>query len=122
MCDPAPSARYTNFTLVVQLDEAGECSYVLLADGAPDPSVAQVQSGNAANGGAPVAAGVIPVRAEYVDARVALTGLQQDTRYAAHIVCQDNAEPEPNVMLAVTRLLVKTAGTQLLRGVSSGSI
>lgn len=106
---------------MVQLDEAGECSYLLLPDGASDPSVAQVQAGTAAGGGAALAAGGIPVLADYADARAVLTGLQQDTLYDAHIVCQDNTEPQPNVMPAVTRLPVKTAGAMLALGVLAGS-
>jgi hypothetical protein len=102
--------RYTNFTLVVQLDEVGECSYVLLQDGAPPPSVAQVQSGTTSTGAAALASGVVAVPAAFADSTAALTGLQDETPYDVYLVCRDDAEPVPNVMPSATLLPVTTAG------------
>ena len=103
--------RYTNFTLVLQIDENGDCSYVVVPGGSTAPLSAEVVSGSAKEA---VAAGNVTEIVAFTDARAYAVALEQDTSYDVYALCRDHAEPEPNYMENPVLLPVTTAGEEPL--------
>lgn len=106
---PNCNCRYTNFTLVVQIDEGGACSYVVVPEGSPSLSAGQVQAGTSP--AAPlIAAGQVDGMLPFTDSRDVVLGLEEETTYDLYVLCRDAAEPEPKYMLEPYMLPVTTAG------------
>ncbi len=101
------SALSTGFTVRARIDEAGLASYVVVADGAAAPSVAQVRAGQDASGAAALRAGTLALAA-HAEATANVTGLAVSTAYDVYIVAEDGV---PNVQAVVVKLDAQTTPT-----------
>jgi hypothetical protein len=85
----------TGATAEAQIDEDGTAWFVVLADGAPAPSSAQVRAGNDAGDLPAIASGSIALTAN-TEATAAITGLSNGTAYNVYFVAEDDETP-PNL-------------------------
>ena len=92
---------------MLQIDEDGDCSYVVVPAGSPAPLPMEVVSGAPDQA---VAAGNVTGMEPFVDSRAAVVGLEQDTSYGVYALCRDDSEPNPNYMDEPAFLPVTTAG------------
>ncbi len=91
----------TGATLNVQLDEIGTAYWVVVADGAGAPSVAQVKLGQDSGGGGATASGNFAIGTASTNVTDAIGGLVANTDYDVYVVAEDD-EGTPNVQAAVT--------------------
>ena len=98
----------SSFLLQVQLNEPGTAFLVVVADGASEPTAAQVVAGTDATGSTAVATGsvVVPTAATTTSFTVS-TGLDHSTAYDVYVVAQDGMG-SPNVQAAATLIDVTT--------------
>ncbi|MCP4593102.1 MAG: hypothetical protein GY842_20395, partial [bacterium] len=103
-----------NLSLTAQLNEIGTTYYVLLADGAAAPTVAEVLAGTGSAGAGVEASGVMTGGEEFLPICYAnetcgawITGLTSETAYDAYLVAEDD-ESSPNTQSGVTKLEVVT--------------
>jgi RHS repeat-associated protein len=89
----------TGFKLLAKTNESGKAYYVVLADGAAAPSVANVKSGTGA-----IKHGQITLQAN-TEAGIIITGLTAGTAYDIYVVAEDAV---PNLQAAVMKLDVTT--------------
>lgn len=126
---PATSSITTSgFTVDASIDEGGDIYYVVVADGDPAPTTANVLGGVANGGGAAIKSGSGTNLADPFTLSSAVTGLSAGIAYDVYVVAQDD-ESTPNVQAAVTLVNVKTlaptslavAATVFLEGAWNGS-
>jgi hypothetical protein len=101
---PTPSG----FTVRMETDMAGIGYYVVVADGAAAPSVAQVKAGQDSTGAAALKSGSLALTAN-TENSVAVTGLTGNTAYDVYFVATGTAN---NDQTSVTKKDVQT----LVRG------
>jgi hypothetical protein len=94
------------FTVRAKINEIGTAFYVVLADGAAAPSVAQVIAGNDAGDSPATASGSIALATD-TENSAAVTGLAETTAYDVYVVAQDDESPTPNVQ--ASRVLVNVS-------------
>ncbi|GGE87017.1 hypothetical protein GCM10011317_50150 [Niveispirillum cyanobacteriorum] len=88
----AGSATTSGFTPSASLNEAGTVYYVVVADGATAPSVAQVKAGQNAGGTTALASGnATASTAPFTPSFSAVTGLSSGTAYDVYFVATDTA-------------------------------
>ncbi|MBI1209818.1 MAG: DUF4347 domain-containing protein [Azospirillum sp.] len=88
----AGSVTTSGFTPSASLDEAGTIYYVVVADGATAPSVAEVKAAHASGGGSPLASGNAAASSGNFDGSFsAVTGLSAGTAYDVYFVATDTA-------------------------------
>lgn len=85
----------TQADLQVNLDEAGKAFYVVVKDGDPAPTAAQVFTGSDYGTVKLVKSGSILITAGGTTASVTLSGLVDKTNYDIYVIAQDD-EPSPN--------------------------
>ncbi|MBU1719003.1 MAG: lamin tail domain-containing protein, partial [Bacteroidetes bacterium] len=110
--NPYPAAANINssgFDVSINIDEQGSVYYVVLDNGAAEPSVAQVKAGQDASGSAVTVgmAGTISATAGYSVFSAPVTGLTITTTYDIYLVAQDD-EVTPNVQDTVTMIQATT--------------
>ena len=92
--DQAPTvsnATAGGFTLSGSASEAGNVYYVVVADGASAPTVAQVIAGQTASGTSAMASGSQVLNASPYDFSLVLTGLAASTMYDVYVVTRDSS-------------------------------
>jgi uncharacterized repeat protein (TIGR02543 family) len=102
----ADTATSDGFTVRAKINEAGTAYYVVVADGATAPSVAQVKAGQNSGGSAALKSGSITLSAN-TEGTAAVTGLSASTAYDVYVVAQDD-ESTPNVQASVTKVDIST--------------
>ena len=113
------SVAQTSFTLGTDIDEAGHIYYVVVADGAGEPSSAQVKAGQNSAGGSPVTSGNAAVSTGGFTNNFSVTGLTAGTAYDVYVVAQDD-EGTPNVQASATKIDVNTTTYPLTITANSG--
>lgn len=101
----ADSATLTGFTLRVSASEAATAYYIVLADGSPAPSAAQVKAGLDASGATALRSGTLALTAANTEYSTTLTGLDSGTSYTAYWVAEDgdgNLQSTPVTVAAST--------------------
>ncbi|MBC9783577.1 DUF4347 domain-containing protein [Heliobacterium chlorum] len=96
----------TSAQVLLQTNEAGKAYYVVLPDGAAQPSAAQVKAGQN-QGGVDVGAGnkgQIDVTAN-TPATISITGLNTSTNYDVYVVAEDSV---PNLQASATLVNIAT--------------
>ncbi|MDY3205019.1 MAG: DUF4347 domain-containing protein, partial [Arcobacter sp.] len=109
--DVTPSASNVSSTtldLSASLNEAGTIYYVVVANGATAPSVAQVLAGQDSSGATALKSGNSDVTTSPFDGTFNITGLSANTAYDIYVVAQDD-EGTPNVMASAIKVDVTTA-------------
>ncbi|MDV7202428.1 Ig-like domain-containing protein [Roseovarius sp. 10] len=105
--DVAPSVgsvTSSGFTPSASIDEAGTIYYVVVADGATAPSVAQVTAGQDSTGSVALASDSETVSsAPFSSSFSAVTTLSEFTAYDVYFVAQDNAST-PNVQASLAKV------------------
>lgn len=96
-----------SFDLLAQTNENGKAYYVLLDDGAPAPTSAEVRAGTASGGGAALQSGYIVTTAN-TEATATISGLAASTNYDIYIVAEDTV---PNLQGAPVKMDVNTTDT-----------
>lgn len=91
--------------LLMQIDEAGQAYYVVLANGSAAPSPAQVKAGQDDSGNNAIASDSIHLEAKTA-AETIIPGLDLDTDYVIYLIAEDKV---PNLQKDVTQLTVKTS-------------
>jgi hypothetical protein len=99
----AVQASPTSITVRARTDEAGSAYYVVLPDGAPAPTAAQVKAGTDSSNAPATASGNLALTAN-TEASGPVTGLTADTSYDVYFIAEDSA---PN--LQATPILVDVA-------------
>jgi chitodextrinase len=84
----ADTATASGFTVRAKINEAGTAYYVVVADGATAPSVAQVKDGQDSSGSAALKSGTISLSAN-TEGSAAVTGMSENTAYDVYLVAQD---------------------------------
>jgi hypothetical protein len=102
------TATSSGFTVRTNLNESGSTYYVVVADGASAPSVAQVKAGQDSTGSAALASGTITVTLAATEYTAAVTGRSASTAYDVYFVSQDT-QSTPNVQSAVTKVDISTS-------------
>ncbi len=92
----------TSMELAVQIDEDGTAYYVVLADSAAAPTVAEVKAGTGSGGTPAIENGDISLLADTENTDL-IEGLTQNTQYDIYVVAEDDEVP-PNVQDAVTKI------------------
>ncbi|WP_167856694.1 T9SS type A sorting domain-containing protein [Hymenobacter aquaticus] len=100
----------SGFTALTKLNEAGKTYFVVVADNAAVPTVAEIKAGQSSGGGAPVASGTISTAAATEGSR-GVTGLSAGTSYDVYFIAEDNLTPTPNIQGAPIKLDVTTLAT-----------
>lgn len=121
--DEAPSVgsvTSSGFIPSASIDEGGTIYYVVVADGAVAPSVAQVKAGQDASGGVALAndseaVGSTPFTSSFT----AVTSLSASTAYDIYFVAEDD-EGTPNEQASVTKVDVTTIAAGVLHTVTFG--
>ena len=112
--DVAPavsSVTASGFTPTASIDEGGTIYYVVVADGATAPSVAQVMAGQDSTGSAALASASSAVATSpYTSSFSAITSLSANTGYDVYFVAKDD-ESTPNAQTSVTKIDVTTSDT-----------
>ncbi|WP_440875138.1 Ig-like domain-containing protein [Thalassotalea sp. PLHSN55] len=91
----------TGATLSVDLDEDGTVYYVVVANGASAPSVAEVKAGTGTGGSGQLASGNFNTSS--TTGGEAFSGLSGSTAYDIYVVAQDD-EGSPNVQASATKV------------------
>lgn len=78
-------------TLLVKIDRDGKAFAVVVPDGATAPTAAEVKSGKAAGGAAPVAAGSNTSLTQNVEGSIAFSGLSNSTAYDVYVVAESSS-------------------------------
>ncbi|MDD2895879.1 MAG: DUF4347 domain-containing protein [Aliarcobacter sp.] len=110
--DVTPSASNVSSTtldLSASLNEAGTIYYVVVANGATAPSVAQVLAGQDSSGASALKSGNGSVATTPFTGTYNISGLSSNTAYDIYVVGKDSAGT-PNVMTTATKVDVTTAG------------
>ncbi len=97
----------SQFDLLVQLDEIGTAYYVVLANGAAQPSSAQVKLGQDNGGLAVSLSGSFSVPIANTSTTKIITGLTSSTSYDVYVVAQDGV---PNLQALPVKTTVTTSG------------
>jgi len=109
--DVAPavsSVTASGFTPTASIDEGGTIYYVVVADGATAPSVAQVIAGQDSTGSAALASASAAVATSpYTSSFSAITSLSANTAYDVYFAAKDD-ESTANVQASVTKVDVTT--------------
>jgi uncharacterized repeat protein (TIGR02059 family) len=112
--DVAPavsSVSVSGFTPTASIDEGGTIYYVVVADGATAPSVAQVMAGHDSTGSAALASANSAVATSpYTSSFSAITSLSANTAYDVYFVAKDD-ESTPNAQTSVTKVDASTPTT-----------
>ncbi|OJJ15873.1 hypothetical protein BKI52_36755 [marine bacterium AO1-C] len=96
----------TGFTLNIDMNEAGAAYFVVVANGAPAPTAANVRNGQANGGGAPITADNSTINTGMFVDNLLASGLTAGTPYDVYVVLEDeagNLQASPS-MLDVTTL------------------
>ena len=105
--DVAPavgSVTSSGFTPSASIDEAGKIYYVVVADGATAPSVAQVKAGQDSTGSSALDSSNATVSSSpFTSSFSAITSLSASTAYDVYFVAEDD-EGTPNVQSSVTKV------------------
>ncbi|WP_288342537.1 Calx-beta domain-containing protein [uncultured Roseivirga sp.] len=104
----AASIGGTGFTLNTDIDEAGDVFYVVLLDGATQPTSAEVVSGTGNGGAVAVTSGNASVNSGGFSNAFSVTGLTSETAYDVYVVARDD-EGSPNLQTSPTLVNVTTA-------------
>jgi uncharacterized protein with beta-barrel porin domain len=111
--DVAPavgSVTSSGFTPSASIDEAGKIYYVVVADGATAPSVAQVKAGQDSTGSSALDSSNATVSSSpFTSSFSAITSLSASTAYDVYFVAEDD-EGTPNVQSSVTKVDTTTSG------------
>ena len=115
----------TTVDLSASLDEAGKIYYVVVADGATAPSIAQIKAGQDSTGASALKSGNSNVTATPFTETYNITGLTANTAYDIYVIGQDD-EGTPNVMSSATKVDIITNPTapsapNMTAGTDSGS-
>jgi len=100
----ADTATTSGFTVRARTDENGTAYYVVVVNGAPAPSAAEVKAGTAAGGGAALKNGSFPLAANFENT-APVTGLSANTPYDLYIVAEDAV---PNLQTAAQLVDIST--------------
>ena len=115
--DVAPavgSVTSSGFTPSASIDEAGKIYYVVVADGATAPSVAQVKAGQDSTGSSALDSSNATVSSSpFTSSFSAITSLSASTAYDVYFVAEDD-EGTPNVQSSVTKVDTTTSGAPSL--------
>jgi hypothetical protein len=109
--DVAPAAAniaLTSFDLSASINEGGTIYYVVVANNATAPSVAEIMAGQASGGGAALKAGNSAVGTTPFTGTFTVTGLTASTNYDVYVVAQDS-QGTPNVMATAIKVDMATA-------------
>ena len=101
------SVTATSLSLNASLNEAGKIYYVVVADGATAPSIAQIKAGQDSSGASALKSGNSDVTTTPFTGTYNITGLTANTAYDIYVVGQDD-EGTPNVMASATKVDVTT--------------
>ncbi|MCB2408983.1 T9SS type A sorting domain-containing protein [Hymenobacter lucidus] len=101
------STTASGFTALTKLNEAGKTYFVVVANNATAPTVAEVKAGQSNGGGTPLASATITTAAD-VEGSSAVTGLAAGTNYDVYFVAEDNVAPTPNTQTVATKVDVTT--------------
>ena len=110
--DVAPAASNVStstLTLSASIDEAGTLYYVVVPDGSPAPTAAQVKAGQNGSGASAVTSGNSAVASSPFTGSFNVSGLSAGTAYDIYVVAQDD-EGTPNLMASPVKVDVTTAG------------
>ncbi len=99
----------TTLDLSASLNEAGTIYYVVVANGASAPSVAQILAGQDSTGSSALKSGNGSVATTPFTGTYNISGLSSNTAYDIYVVGKDSAGT-PNVMTTATKVDVTTAG------------
>ena len=114
--DVAPavgSVTSSGFTPSASIDEAGKIYYVVVADGATAPSVAQVKAGQDSTGSSALDSSNATVSSSpFTSSFSAITSLSASTAYDVYFVAEDD-EGTPNVQSSVTKVDTTTSSPSL---------
>ncbi|GAL88015.1 conserved hypothetical protein-possibly heme/hemopexin utilization protein huxA [Jejuia pallidilutea] len=106
---PTSSAvAQTSFTLETDIDEAGTIYYVVVSDGATEPSAAEVKAGTGSGGSGQITTGNATVTTGEFTNNFNITGLTAGTAYDIYVVAEDD-ESSPNLQVSPTKIDVATA-------------
>jgi uncharacterized repeat protein (TIGR02059 family) len=123
--DVAPavsSVTASGFTPTASIDEGGTIYYVVVADGATAPSVAQVMAGQDSTGSAALAlASSAVATSPYTSSFSAITSLSANTGYDVYFAAKDD-ESTANVQASVTKVDVTTSTDTTAPTLSSAAI
>ena len=109
---PSISAiQQTEFRLSFDIDEAGKVHYVLVADGATAPTIAEIKVGTASGGGTPIKGSNATITTSPFVDNFSVSGLTPNTAYNLYVVAEDD-ETNPNTQATVTKLNITTPGLQ----------
>ena len=116
------SVTASGFTPTASIDEGGTIYYVVVADGATAPSVAQVMAGQDSTGSAALASASSAVATSpYTSSFSAITSLSANTGYDVYFVAKDDESP-PNAQTSVTKVDVTTSTDTTAPTLSSAAI
>ncbi|MGY6648172.1 Ig-like domain-containing protein [Wenyingzhuangia sp. IMCC45574] len=87
----ANSITGTTFNLETDIDESGIIYYVVLADGATEPTAAEVKSGTGNEGATPITSGNATVNSGDFTYSFNITELDSDTSYDVYVLAEDDA-------------------------------
>ncbi|MCK4344563.1 MAG: Ig-like domain-containing protein, partial [Bacteroidales bacterium] len=102
------NVRDTSVDIVVKMDEVCLVYYLVLEDGAPEPTIGEVKAGNSMGG-------------SITETSDTVSGLKPGTGYDIYFVAEDDATI-PNTQNAVTKVDVTTTFTLELTNPSGGEI
>jgi uncharacterized repeat protein (TIGR02059 family) len=123
--DVAPavgSVTASGFSPTASINEGGTIYYVVVADGATAPSVAQVMAGQDSSGFAALASASSAVSTSpYTSSFSAITSLSANTAYDVYFVAKDD-ESTPNTQTSVTKVDVTTAADTTAPTLSSAAV
>jgi autotransporter-associated beta strand protein len=103
----ADTATTNGFTARARIDEAGMAYFVVVNNGAPTPSAAQVKAGQDAGGTAALQSGSLALAAD-TEGSSAVSGLLAGTPYDVYFAAEDADE---NLQSGATKVDVTTLGT-----------
>jgi uncharacterized repeat protein (TIGR02059 family) len=116
------SVTASGFKPTASIDEGGTIYYVVVADGATAPSVAQVMAGQDSTGSAALASASSAVATSpYTSSFSAITSLSANTGYDVYFVAKDD-ESTPNAQTSVTKVDVTTSTDTTAPTLSSAAI
>jgi autotransporter-associated beta strand protein len=103
----ADMAYFAGFTVRASIDEDGTASYVVLPDGANQPSVAQIMAGQDAAGQSATKSGILALVAD-IENSATVSGLPHSTPHDVYFVAKDVRTPA-NIQGTVQKVDVTTA-------------
>ncbi|WP_167856234.1 T9SS type A sorting domain-containing protein [Hymenobacter metallicola] len=101
------SVTTSGFAAVTKLSEAGSTYFVVVADNATAPTVAEVKAAQQSGGAPALASGTISTGAT-AEGSSTVTGLAAGTNYDVYFVAADNVTPTPNTQTTVVKVEVAT--------------